>query len=69
MIVSGRVSYKMAPLHHPPGTPRLDARTCVISMVCVRVLRGVLTETTAVVQGCDHIVPVDVYSARCPPRP
>jgi len=67
MIVAGRVSQKMAPVvrqvHDQMPNPRW-----VLSMgVCAS--SGGMFNNYAIVQGVDHIVPVDIYLPGCPPRP
>jgi len=67
MIVAGRVSQKMAPVvrqiyDQMPG-PKwvLSMGACASS--------GGMFNNYAIVQGVDHIVPVDIYLPGCPPRP
>jgi NADH-quinone oxidoreductase subunit B len=67
MIVAGRVSQKMGPvlrqIYDQMGDPKW-----VISMgVCAS--SGGMFNNYAIVQGVDHIVPVDIYLPGCPPRP
>jgi len=67
MIVAGRVSQKMAPvlrqIYDQMGDPKW-----VISMgVCAS--SGGMFNNYAIVQGVDHVVPVDIYLPGCPPRP
>lgn len=67
MIVSGRVSQKMAPvvrnlyeqMPHPKWVIAMgDCASC-----------GGIFNNYAIVQGVDKVVPVDVYVPGCPPRP
>ncbi len=67
MIVAGRVSQKMAPVvrqiyDQMPG-PKwvLSMGACASS--------GGMFNNYAIVQGVDHILPVDIYLPGCPPRP
>jgi len=67
LIVSGRVSNKMAPV-----VKRLYDQMCepkwVIAMgICASA--GGPFNNYAVIQGVDKLVPVDVYVPGCPPRP
>ena len=67
MIVAGRVSQKMAPVMRQVYD-QMSAPKWVISMgVCAS--SGGMFNNYAIVQGCDHIVPVDIYLPGCPPRP
>ncbi|MBI5770587.1 MAG: NADH-quinone oxidoreductase subunit NuoB [Verrucomicrobia bacterium] len=67
MIVSGTVTYKMA-----PQVRRIYDQMCapkwVIAMgACAST--GGMYRSYATLQGVDRIVPVDVYISGCPPRP
>ena len=67
MIVSGRVSLKMAPivrnLYDQMPHPKW-----VIAMGDCAACGGVFNNY-AIVQGVDKVIPVDVYVPGCPPRP
>jgi len=67
MIVSGRVSQKMAPVLRQVYDQMPDPKW-VISMGACASTGGVFNNY-ALVQGVDKIVPVDVYVPGCPPRP
>ncbi len=67
MIVAGRVSQKMAPILRQVYD-QMPERKYVISMgVCAST--GGMFNNYAIVQGVDHVVPVDIYLPGCPPRP
>jgi NADH-quinone oxidoreductase subunit B len=67
MIVAGRVSQKMAPVVRQVYD-QMPGPKWVLSMgVCAS--SGGMFNNYAIVQGVDHIVPVDIYLPGCPPRP
>lgn len=67
MIVAGRVSQKMAPVVRQVYD-QMSAPKWVLSMgVCAS--SGGMFNNYAIVQGVDHVVPVDIYLPGCPPRP
>jgi NADH-quinone oxidoreductase subunit B len=67
MIVAGRVSQKMAPVVRQIYD-QMPGPKWVLSMgVCAS--SGGMFNNYAIVQGVDHVVPVDIYLPGCPPRP
>ncbi len=67
MIVSGRLSWKMAPIARELYE-QMPFPKWVISMGACASCGGVFA-TYSIVHGVDHILPVDIYVPGCPPRP
>src|ERR1700750_503607 len=67
MIVAGRVSQKMAPVLRQIYDQMADPKWVLAMGVCAS--SGGMFNNYAVVQGVDHVVPVDMYLPGCPPRP
>lgn len=67
MIVSGRCSWKMAPILRRIYDQMPNPKWVIAMGTCASC--GGVFQNYAIVQGIDQIVPVDVYVAGCPPRP
>ncbi|WP_227982197.1 NuoB/complex I 20 kDa subunit family protein [Nocardia spumae] len=67
MIVAGRVSQKMAPVLRQVYDQMTEPKWVLAMGVCAS--SGGMFNNYAIVQGVDHVVPVDIYLPGCPPRP
>jgi NADH-quinone oxidoreductase subunit B len=67
MIVAGRVSQKMAPVLRQIYDQMANPKWVLAMGVCAS--SGGMFNNYAILQGVDHVVPVDMYLPGCPPRP
>ncbi|HUB06582.1 MAG TPA: NADH-quinone oxidoreductase subunit B [Myxococcales bacterium] len=67
LIVVGTVNVKQGPILKRVYEQMCDPKWVIAFGVCAS--SGGFYDNYAVIQGIDHIVPVDVYIPGCPPRP
>ncbi|HEX8857383.1 MAG TPA: NADH-quinone oxidoreductase subunit B family protein [Thermoleophilaceae bacterium] len=67
LILSGRVSIKMAPVIRRLYDQMLEPKWVIAMGACASTAG--MFNNYALVQGADKFVPVDVYVPGCPPRP
>jgi len=67
MIVAGRLSQKMAPVLRQVYDQMMEPKWVISMGVCAST--GGMFNNSALVQGVDQVVPVDVYAPGCPPGP
>jgi len=67
LIVAGTITYKMGPVLKQIYDQMSDPKWVISMGVCAS--SGGFYNNYCTMQGIDHIIPVDVYIAGCPPRP
>lgn len=67
LLVVGTINHKIAPVLRTVYEQMTEPKWVIAFGTCTTT--GGLYDNYATVQGIDHIIPVDVYIAGCPPRP
>jgi NADH-quinone oxidoreductase subunit B len=67
LIVSGRVSHKMAAPLRQIYDQMLEPKWVIAMGACAS--SGGMFNNYAILQGVDRVVPVDIHVPGCPPRP
>ncbi len=67
LMVTGTITHKQAPILRRVWEQMCDPKYVIAVGACA--ISGGFYRNYATVQGCDRVIPVDVYIPGCPPRP